>query len=86
MHPRRSVARLYMKRQEGGRGLINVADCIITARRGLNDCMKESKEDMLSGALKEMLLRRERQRKTSQKGKGIKERRLYMNESYKDNV
>ena len=33
-----------------------------------------------------MSLRRERQRRNSQKGKGMKERRLYMKESYKDNL
>ena len=55
-------------------------------RRGLNDYLKESKEDMLSGALKGMLLRMERQRRNSQIGKGMKERRLCMKESYKDTL
>ena len=41
-----------MKQKEGRRGLINVDDCITTERRGLYDYLKESKEDMLSGALK----------------------------------
>ena len=47
------MARLYMKWEEGGRGFISVEDCITTQRRGLYDYLKESKEDMLSGALKE---------------------------------
>ena len=50
------VARLYMKRKEGGIGLISVEDCIITERKGLYDNVKESKEDMLSGALKENVI------------------------------
>ena len=52
LHPRRTVERLYMKRK-GGRGLISVEDCITTEGRGLYDHLKECKEDMLSGALKE---------------------------------
>ena len=56
LHPRSSMARLYMKWKEGGRVLISVEDCITTERRGLYDYLKESKEDMLSGALKENVL------------------------------
>ena len=40
---------------------------------------------MLSRALKESAIEEERQRRNSQKGKGMKERRLYKKESYKDN-
>ena len=50
------MARLYMKRKEGGRGLISLEDCTTTERRGLYDYLKESKEDMLSGALKENVI------------------------------
>ena len=42
--------------KEGGRGLISVEDCVTTERRGLYDYLKESKEDMLSGALKENVI------------------------------
>ena len=50
------MTRLYMKWKEGGGGLISVEDCITTERRGLHDYMKESKEDMLNGALKENII------------------------------
>ena len=50
------VARLYMKRKEGGRGLISMEECITTERRGLYGYLKESKEDMLHGALKENVI------------------------------
>ena len=56
LHPRSCVARLYMKRTEGGRGVIIVEDCITTERRLLYDYLKESKEDMLSEALKENVI------------------------------
>ena len=55
-HPRNSVARLYMKWKEGGRGLISVDECITTERRGLYDYLKESKEDILTEALKENVI------------------------------
>ena len=35
LHPRSSMARLYMKQKEGGRGLISVEECITTERRRL---------------------------------------------------
>ena len=55
-HPRSNAARLCMKWKEGGRGLIRVEDCITTERRGLCGYLKESKEYMLSGALKENVI------------------------------
>ena len=56
LQPRSSVARLCIKGKEGGRGLISVEDCITTERRGLYDYLKESKEDMISGAMKENVI------------------------------
>ena len=65
-----------MKQKEGGRGLISVEDCITTERRGLYGYLKEIKEDMLSGVLKE---------NEFTKGKGMKERRLCMKDGFKNN-
>ena len=42
-------------------------DCVRAERKGLYDYLRESKEDMLSGALEENVI--ERQRRNSQKGK-----------------
>ena len=56
LHPRRSVERLYTKRKEGGRGGIGVKYCITNERKGLCDYLQESKEDMLSGRLKENVI------------------------------
>ena len=82
-----SVARLYMKRNEGGRGLISAEDCITTERRGLYDYLKESKEDMLSGALNENVVDEgETKEEFIKAKKEMRERRLYMKESYKDNL
>ena len=56
LHPRSSVARLYLKRKGGGRGVLSVEKCIETERRGLFDYLKESEEEMLCGALKENVI------------------------------
>ena len=56
LQARSSVARLYMKRKDGARGLISVEDCITAERRGLYDYLKERKQDMLIGAQKENVI------------------------------
>ena len=66
-----------MKRKEGGRGLISVEDCITTERRGLDDYLKESKEDMLSGALKENVNEGERKEKFTKRKKDERKKNLH---------
>lgn len=46
-HMKSSVPRLYMKRKEGGRGLISVYDCVRTEEVGLFGYVKDSNEWML---------------------------------------
>ena len=84
LQPTSSVARRRERAHKCG-GLISVEDCITTERRGLYDYLKESKEDMLSGALKENVIEEGETKEELQKGKRMKVRRLYMKESYKDN-
>ena len=57
-------------------------DCITTEKRGLYDYLKESKEDMLSRALKENVIEEGETKKEFTRDEG----RLYMKESYKDNL
>ena len=40
LHPRANVARLYLSRDEGGRGLISAEECIRTEEHGLSDYVK----------------------------------------------
>ena len=68
------MARLYMKLKEGLRG-------VTTERRGLYDYLQESKEDRLSGALKENVID-----EGETKEEFTKWKRLYLKESYKDNL
>ena len=56
LHTRSSVVILYMKRKEGERGFNSVDDCITTERGGLYYYLNESKEDVLSGVLKESVI------------------------------
>ena len=46
-HMRSSVDRLYMKRKDGGRGLISVEQCVRSEEAGLNEYVMASDEWML---------------------------------------
>ena len=41
-HKRASFGRLYLKRKEGGRGLISVEDCVRQEEAGLSTCVRGS--------------------------------------------
>ena len=47
LHPRDSVARLYLPRKEGGRGLMSVEDCVDQAVLGLDNYVSMSRERLL---------------------------------------
>ena len=47
LHPRANVTRLYMKRKEGGRGLISIEDCVASERRTLDLYIASSEEVLL---------------------------------------
>ena len=46
-HKRSSVDRLYIKRKDGGRGLISISECVKSEEANLREYVKESKEWML---------------------------------------
>ena len=48
LHPRDSVARLYLPRKEGGRGLVAIENCVQLAMLGLENYVQDSKERILS--------------------------------------
>ena len=48
MHSRSSVDRLYIKRKEGGRGLMSVEECVRAEEAGLEEYVLASKEWMLT--------------------------------------
>ena len=50
LHPRDSVARLYLPRKMGGRGLCSIEDCVELARLGLFNYCAKSREKLLGVA------------------------------------
>ena len=50
LHPRDSVAGLYLPRKLGGRGLCLVEDCVELARLGLLNYIARSEEELLAAA------------------------------------
>ena len=81
-HRQGSVLRLYMKRKEGGRGLISVEECVRLEEKGLCEYVKASKEWMLKevvqmdGVLKEQEESRDdyRERKERERKEGLDEK------------
>ena len=55
-HPRANVARLYLKRKDGGRGLISVEQCVKSEENSLWDYVSTSQEQLLKIVVKEDFL------------------------------
>ena len=49
LHSKRDVDRLYVKREEGGRGLISVEHCIREGENSLEFYVANSKENLIRG-------------------------------------
>ena len=54
LHPRDSVARLYLPRKEGGRGLMSVEDCVELAILGLENYIQKSNERLITSARRDL--------------------------------
>ena len=52
-HPRDYVARLYVSKKHGGRGLISVEDCINQARLSMKSYVQSSEEELLKAVREE---------------------------------
>ena len=57
LHPKSNVDRLYLKRENGGRGLISVGDFIINERNNLGLYAKDSSENFIVFAERELKLK-----------------------------
>ena len=57
LHPQCDVDRLYMPRQTGGRGLLQVKQTVEEEKRALNDYIKHSTENYLKEVTKEEILK-----------------------------
>ena len=56
LHPRACVARLYITRSEGGRGMQSVEECVNIERRELGQYLKHSQEEWLTMAWNEKVI------------------------------
>ena len=56
LHPQADVDRLYIKRAEGGRGMISVEDCVEIETNSLHQYIIESKEKLLKSVKDEGIL------------------------------
>ena len=50
LHPKSDVDRLYIPRNEGGRGLISIEDCVDLAIKGLEVYVHRSEERLIQAA------------------------------------
>ena len=79
LHTRSNVARLYLPRKEGGRGLIGIEESVTKERKSLYGYLRESTEWMLQAALKQKLIVEEdyERRIKEEKVKSWKEKALH---------
>ena len=83
MHTRSNIARLYLPRKEGGRGLINIEECVRKESKSLHGHLRETAEWMLQAALKEKVLDEEenlqeyQKRRQKEKIRNWKEKALH---------
>ena len=78
LHPRDSVARLYLPRKIGGGGLISIEDCVDQASIGLANYIAESNERLLTAARRGTSTRQEdskefKKRKREERMKEVRE-------------
>ena len=83
LHTRSNVARLYLPRKEGGRGLIGIEECVKGESKSLYGYLRESTEWMLQAALREKVIVEEenlqdyKKRRKEEKVKNWKEKALH---------
>ena len=51
-HPKSDIDRLYLKRKQGGRGLISIETCVRSEENNLGLYVRESNEMLLKGVKK----------------------------------
>lgn len=56
-HPRACVARLYLPRLIGGRGLLNIEQCVEEDRNAITDYLKDSDEELLKKVVSEGIVK-----------------------------
>ena len=57
LHPQADVDRLYVKRSKGGRGMINIEECVNVEVNNLSKYIQDSQERMLKAVDKEKIIK-----------------------------
>ena len=57
LHPRSNVGRLYLPRSEGGKGLLNLEECVSAEKRSLGQFLKMNEDEWLRSAWEEGLIK-----------------------------
>ena len=57
LHPRANVARLYLPRKEGGKGLLSAEECVNIESRALGQYLKTNQDEWLKSAWNEKLIK-----------------------------
>jgi hypothetical protein len=80
LHPKADVDRLYVRRNEGGRGMVSIEECVRIEECSLSDYVKRTtgnEESVLEGFLKERTAVELKNKKTSERMEGWKEKSLH---------
>ena len=79
LHPQADVDRLYMKRENGGRGMIGIEDCVDMEMGNLKEYLENSEESMLKEVVEEGIVGSGRTKKDvlEKRGRNYKEKALH---------
>ena len=79
LHPQADVDRLYMKRDNGGRGMIGIEDCVDMEISNLKEYLEKSEESMLKEVVEEGIVGSGRTKKDvlEKRGTSYKEKALH---------
>ena len=58
-HPKASVVRLYLPREDGGRGLMSIEQCVVEDTKSIAEYLRRSEEDVLRKVLSEGIIKEE---------------------------
>ena len=81
LHQKSNVDRLYLKRENGGRGLISVGDCIMNEGNNLGLYAKDSSENFIVFAERELKLKERSERWIRKNEKGSRASRAELDKT-----
>ena len=75
LHSRANVDRLYIPREEGGKGLMSIEECVNTEIRALGQYLQSSQEEWLKNAWEEKVIKENEDPNTYKKEKAERRKR-----------